>query len=336
MNFNKIEIAEFSRLKESVEKIEYILSFAIHAPSTHNTQPWLFKVVDDTCELKVNKKVLLKEADPDGRNLYISFGCLIENISLISDFFGVNIVVEYLNTNDSIARIKFDFKKQNADRSLDKVVSAILRRATFRGIFTDKKIAVKYYSEVQKINDFNDTELVVISDQTSLKSIAGLVHDSIVKVANYRPFRVELGNWMISNLSRRKDGIPGYAYGFPTLISVLTPRVIKILNPSKMMGAKTKKTFDTAQAVFVIATKEDNKSAWINAGRLSQRVMVHLTANDIKFSISVAPIQDADSLKELKKLLPSKNHPQFMYSVGYADVELRPTPRHELSKLLIK
>lgn len=62
------------------ESIKEILKYGILAPSTHNTQPWLFKVKDNSVEIYYDPKLKLPEADKEGRDLYISMGCLIENI----------------------------------------------------------------------------------------------------------------------------------------------------------------------------------------------------------------------------------------------------------------
>ena len=36
------------------EKLEALVAFAVRAPSSHNSQPWRFRVVDDRLELRVD------------------------------------------------------------------------------------------------------------------------------------------------------------------------------------------------------------------------------------------------------------------------------------------
>ncbi len=47
------EISEriFPKKGKSSDKLRYLLNYAILAPSGHNSQPWLFKIVGDDVEL---------------------------------------------------------------------------------------------------------------------------------------------------------------------------------------------------------------------------------------------------------------------------------------------
>ena len=63
----------------SIEKLKFLLRYAILAPSSHNTQPWKFSISEDKIKVFADKNRWLKVADPDQRELYISTGCAIEN-----------------------------------------------------------------------------------------------------------------------------------------------------------------------------------------------------------------------------------------------------------------
>jgi nitroreductase len=43
------------------------LEYAVLAPSSHNTQPWLFRLNDNTVELYADAERILKTVDPHGR-----------------------------------------------------------------------------------------------------------------------------------------------------------------------------------------------------------------------------------------------------------------------------
>ena len=40
--------SQFPREGSKIEQMKFLLNYAILAPSSHNTQPWLFKIIDDT------------------------------------------------------------------------------------------------------------------------------------------------------------------------------------------------------------------------------------------------------------------------------------------------
>jgi nitroreductase len=70
-------IAENQFPKEGTrnEQLKFLLNYAILAPSSHNTQPWLFKIVDDNMiELYADRTLALAVVDPEDRALTISCG----------------------------------------------------------------------------------------------------------------------------------------------------------------------------------------------------------------------------------------------------------------------
>src|SRR3989338_5602514 len=69
------------------EQVEALLAFAVRAPSTHNSQPWLFRVTGNICELYADRSRKLPEGDKDSRCLYISLGGCLENLESAAKYF---------------------------------------------------------------------------------------------------------------------------------------------------------------------------------------------------------------------------------------------------------
>lgn len=82
----------------NVDKLRFLLSFAILAPSTHNTQPWLFKIVnnDSLIELYADRTRGLPVVDPDDRELTISCGAALCYLQIALRYFGFRYNVELL------------------------------------------------------------------------------------------------------------------------------------------------------------------------------------------------------------------------------------------------
>ena len=57
--------------------VSAVVGTAARAPSVHNTQPWLFRVVGDVIELHADPDRLLSQMDPAGRELTISCGAAL-------------------------------------------------------------------------------------------------------------------------------------------------------------------------------------------------------------------------------------------------------------------
>ena len=64
---------KFPREGSYVYKLTFLLKYAILAPSSHNTQPWLFKIVDNNViEVYADRTRALPVVDPEDRALTLS------------------------------------------------------------------------------------------------------------------------------------------------------------------------------------------------------------------------------------------------------------------------
>src|SRR6202012_1626690 len=59
--------------------IRTALTMAVRAPSVHNTQPWLWRVAENSVHLHSNPSLQLPSTDPDCRDLMISCGIALNH-----------------------------------------------------------------------------------------------------------------------------------------------------------------------------------------------------------------------------------------------------------------
>ncbi|OXS14999.1 hypothetical protein CGX12_11455 [Zobellella denitrificans] len=59
-----------------------LLGQAILAPSSHNTQPWRFRLSASAIDLLADRRRALPVNDPDDRELTISCGCALMNLRI--------------------------------------------------------------------------------------------------------------------------------------------------------------------------------------------------------------------------------------------------------------
>src|SRR5581483_1825779 len=90
------EIAEttFPRQRTKIEKLHFCVNYAALAPSSHNSQPWLFHVLTDQIELYADLRRALPAIDPNHRELVISCGAALHNLVLALRYFGYESSVE--------------------------------------------------------------------------------------------------------------------------------------------------------------------------------------------------------------------------------------------------
>ena len=61
----------FPRQGTAAEQLRFLVSYAVLAPSSHNTQPWLFRAVDGALELYADRSRALPVVDPDEAELAV-------------------------------------------------------------------------------------------------------------------------------------------------------------------------------------------------------------------------------------------------------------------------
>jgi hypothetical protein len=78
-----------------------VLSYAILAANSHNTQPWIVDLTGPNgLDLYVDKQRLLPETDPPARQIHISQGTFLENLELAASQHGYRASIDYFPKGD--------------------------------------------------------------------------------------------------------------------------------------------------------------------------------------------------------------------------------------------
>lgn len=78
---------DFWELKSRGEELEFLLQYAILAPSGHNTQPWAFKITDEGIKVYADGSRAMPVLDPADRELLMSVGAAITNLRVAAAHF---------------------------------------------------------------------------------------------------------------------------------------------------------------------------------------------------------------------------------------------------------
>ncbi len=137
------DLPQLNGEKESMKGLEKdeieILYLASLAPSGHNAQPWLVRILGPKhWVIGSDKERWLPAVDPENRELLLGIGAFIENLVIAAGTFGYEADIQIVAKNPSdpdIADIRLK-KGKTADFPLEK----IRRRRTVRGGYSDQEI----------------------------------------------------------------------------------------------------------------------------------------------------------------------------------------------------
>ncbi|MDA1317156.1 MAG: hypothetical protein O3B87_03985 [bacterium] len=333
----KINYQKFNNYKSDKERIEHLLQYAILAPSTHNSQPWLFKIKKDYCEIHLNPEKKLPQADNLGRDAHISIGCCLENLILASIIYGVYKKHDVPITNSIIARVYFDFNIKKKDSSLNKkLIETMTRRKNMRGPYIDQKVPPLVIKSILQLSrKYPGVTMKVVTSHVHIERIAEITAIGMRMAYNNKAFRNEMSDWFIYNRSSRNEGIPGFTILLPDIISYFFPLIVKYINISSLISFINKKSLRTAPLICSFSAKNNNKKTWVEVGRFAERVMLELQMKQISTSIYVAAIEMGSLSKQLTSILDTKEMPQFLFAAGYMNGLRKFTPRYTVESKTI-
>jgi len=334
-NLRNLNNQDFFELETLREKILFVLRYAILAPSTHNSQPWLFKVGERNCLLYADSRIKIKEADPVGRDLYISLGCCLANLTIAAKYFGIFDSVKYFpSETDAVAEIEF-LDSGAGDHSLEQFVDAIPARTNARGRFNKRGAESDVFERLAMLKFPDGLQANYIIDTASIQELARLTGEGIKVAYRSAAFRREMSAWMHSNTSGKKDGLLGYSLRMPLLLSFIIPTLVRHFNIGGLLAKLNVKSLGSAPFVAVISASKDSKLLWVQTGELAERIMLELTARGLKTSIFAAAIEMGSFAGDIQKLLNLNLTPQFLFAGGYMSYEMKKSPRHPLQEKLI-
>lgn len=334
-----VKIKDFPKKGSLKTQIEFCLSYGILAPSTHNSQPWRFEVKKDYCDIYNDSSIQIIEGDPQKNYLYITMGCLIENILIAASYFRIFKDVEYYGKgrNGLLARVYFEKNSKKDGSRLDKsLLDAIPRRINARGIFQSKKINKNIMSDLYDLNDYKDIQMSLIDKMKDINKAAELTAEGISHAYNRKTFRYEMSKWINNNLSSKKRGIPGYSLKMPLFLSIIFPIIIPYVNLGEILSRLNYKSVSSAPLIVAVSSKSKDFKSMIEVGRISQRIMLYLASKNIRHSIFVASLEAKSLKRKLKELTKTNYDPEFLLCAGYMATSQKHTPRLPLASRIMK
>lgn len=317
-------------------ELKQYLDDAVLAPSTHNTQPWLFRLADGSVEILADRTRALPVVDPDDRELTISCGALLFNLRIAMRAGGQAEAVEVLpdleRQRDLLARVKIAgaHAASDAERQLH---AAIAKRHTYRFPFENKPVPAAAVDGFRQAAEAEGASFLVI-DEAKRSAVIQLVMEGDRRQGADRRFRRELASWLHNNRTHSHDGIPGYAMGIGEFASYVGPFVVRTFDWGTTQAIDDRRLAEGSPVLAVIATDHDGPPAWMAAGQALERVLLQAQTQGLSASYLNQPIEVEDLRTRLQGALGTGKFPQLLLRMGYGQTE-RSTPRRKALQLIL-
>lgn len=327
---------DFPQERSAEEQLLFLLNYAILAPSSHNTQPWLFRIVDDGIEIYADRRRALAVIDPGDRELVMSCGTALFHLRTAMRHFGYMPVVHLLpdaGHPDFMARVRLgaDYDPTLNDHRL---FMAIKKRRTNRQPFAERPVPSPELDRLVEVAQDEGATLHVLRHDRKKKELAALIAEGDRRQGSDPSFRRELAAWLHSNRSESKDGLPGAAIGLGDMLSYAGPFVVRTFDWGRGQAAHDQQLAEGSPVLLVFATADDDPAAWLRTGQALDRVLLQARAYDLHASYLNQPVEVPALRPQLAALLDTDEHPQLVLRMGYG-AQVDPTPRRPVDAVLV-
>ncbi len=313
-------------------EIKQILQYTAIAPSSHNTQPWVVSVEDNVIYLHADFSRRLKHSDPENRELYISLGTALQNTLYAASGLGYKYSLEYFPENDTKTAAAVSIKLGSRKKVQKHILAAMRQRHSNRNIYEDKEITASTSENWRGITSDLGVALNIVREKEKRSEIAEIVADATKDAMADKEFRNELSLWLRHNWTRAHDGMPGYGSNMPTLLSFLSPFVVKNFNVGSAQ-AKLEKKWIESSPVLIIVSGSGSILDWVKAGQAYERIVLDATEKGIKSATITAAIEIGQYYKKLMRISGLKKRPLVMFRMGYCEKIPKTTPKRTVAEI---
>jgi hypothetical protein len=303
-----------------------LVADAARAPSSHNTQPWRFRLGADWVELHADRSRSLPVNDPDDRELVISCGAALENLAVSAARHGWKAMIEVRPrpqaARDHLATVTLG---TGADRGRATLWPAIAVRRTHRAPFGERPVPPALTEELLAAAAGLGGWAQLV-DRDRRDELAALVAEGARLQFGDPAWRRELAGWMRPR--RAGDGLP-----VPAVAAVVTRTVVASFD----LGARTARSdaalVRAAPLVVVLGTDDDDERSRLEAGRSLERLLLTAALDGVQAGFLNQPCQVPTLRPELSKLVELE-HPQLVVRLGYPARTPAPSARRRVDAVL--
>lgn len=301
---------------------------AIRAPSSHNTQPWLFELTGEDLRLYADRTRALPVNDPEDRELTISCGCALFGLRAAAAAAGHGLTVRPIpdpeRQEDLLAAIRCDGA---AETALAPLGSAIAARRTYRKRFGDADVTAESVSALKAAAATEGARLHVVERSEDREAVAALVAEGDRLLWANPSWRRELAAWM--HPRRKGDGLT-----LPWLAVPAAQLVVRSFDMGGGIAAGDRDLAAGSPLLAVLGTPGDAPADWLAAGQALQRVLLTAVGAGLQASYLNQPIQVGTLRPRLAALCPAAGRPQILLRLGVPEEILPPSPRRPLDSVL--
>jgi len=327
---------------------------AILAANPHNSQPWRFRVTDNSIDMYFDPARNIGAIDPFLREMAMGIGCALENLLIAAAREGYAAEVKLLPDPANPAHAAHILLAPGT-RTPSALYDAIPRRHTNRGPYdTERNVPADLLDGLAALGaDLPGTKVIWFATPEAKQKIGESIVAATEAIVADRQQRADSARWFRTSwqqLQTLRDGITLDAQSLPPFVNAAA----KILPPLSQESADlawlqaTRERHVATAAAFGLVTVTDarDNAARIRGGRLWQRVHLLATTKGLAVQPLNQMSERADREQQLgieprfgkvltELVADAASQALMPFRIGYPTVEAKPSPRRDIQSVLV-
>jgi hypothetical protein len=262
------------------------------AASSHNTQPWKFKLGPRSIGIFPDLTRRCPVVDPDDHHLFVSLGCATENLVCGALANGL-----YAHVNGRADRVEVTFEDTLPVRS--PLYDALPERQCTRSTYDGQPMSAADMQMLEGAARGPGIHPVVLTDRADIETVVEYVAQGTSAQIRDSKFVEELATWLRFNeaeAARTGDGISTAATGAPSAPRWLGRILLRALLAPRSENDKHARHLRSSAGVLIFFSDGNTPQHWIDVGRAYERFALQATALGIRNAfmnqaVEVAPLR---------------------------------------------
>lgn len=303
-----------------------LVQSAVLAPSSHNTQPWVFRLERERLELYGDRTRALPVNDPHDRELTVSCAAAWFNVRVAAAHAGMALQVSVLPDGAAGDRLFAATPGPGAPEPDLPPFSAIASRRTHRQAFAALPVPDDVVDALRAAAGAEGAHLTVL-DEAARTTLVSLVAEGDRRQFADLRWRRELAAWMRPR--RKGDGLVVSELAAPA-----TRFIVSHFDVGRTTAGKDARLAEGSPVLAVVSTDGDGTTDWLAAGQALQRLLLTACHAGLQASYLNQPLQVQALRPRVTQLLDPGRTPQLVLRLGYPTEELAGAPRRPLGAVL--
>lgn len=273
------EPRESARLRDLVRQ-------ATLAASSHNTQPWKFRIEQRSITILPDLTRRCPIVDPDDHHLFVSLGCAAENLVHAARAGGL-----HADVDTQPHRIRVTLEETAAVRS--PLFDAIPHRQCSRSIYDGRSLSPGDLATLERAARGDNVDVMLLTERPQLETVLDYVALGNTAQIGDPAFVKELETWIRFNEAdavKSGDGLFARSTGNPAIPRWLGHALLGRLLTPKSENEKCATQLRSSAGVAVFVSTNDPVH-WIDVGRCYERFALQATAFGIRTAFLNQPVE---------------------------------------------